>query len=187
MRTLLTSLVVIALALGATGPATAHIFPEKAKSLKASLVQGYDACTTPDTSTNGGKPACSDTDPIDPDCAFDVTEGKGSGQLKATIKDTDVIVKATVKGLSAFCDGKTLTVRLGVRTTTDDCPGDHCTVADDQLEGGTCVVADGKCTISAVIPSGYPLAAASEMTILSCGVRNQTDDRDSFACGLMVP
>ena len=92
-------------------------------------------------------------------------------------------MKATLKGLA--CEGEVLTVALGVRTTTDDCPADHCTVADEEIVGGTCTVTQGKCTIKAALPSGYPEAAGTELTIRTCAVRRGATD--TFVCGIMVP
>ena len=164
--------------------ATAHEFPTKAKQIKASLVQNYAACTTPDTATiNGGLPACGgDPDPIDTVCTFGT--GSSDGSLAAKIKDQGIQVKAKLKGLAPACDGQTLTVALGVRTTTDDCLSGHCVVTDETLTGGTCTVAGGRCTISAIIPTSYPAGAGSEMTVLTCGVNH--GPLASFACGIMV-
>ncbi|HXJ35972.1 MAG TPA: hypothetical protein VMS22_18220 [Candidatus Eisenbacteria bacterium] len=164
-------------------PADAHEFPTKAKQLKSSLVQNYAPCLAPDTATNGGTPACGgEPDPVDTQCTF---ASKSQGSLTVAISKTDLKVKASLKGLSPACDGETLTIALGVRTTTDDCPGGHCTVIDQEVTGGTCTVAGGKCSISTAIPSGYSAGAGSEMTILTCGVRHGA--LDAFACGVMVP
>lgn len=162
-------------------PASAHVFPTKAKSLKASLVQNYAECTTPDTFTNGGDPACLETDPVDTTCGFG--PGASSGSLSVTASGPNLAVKVSLKGLN--CEGEVLTVALGVRTTTDDCVGGHCTVADEEIVGGTCTVTGGKCTIKASLPSGYPEDAGTEFTIRTCAVRR--GGLDTFVCGVMVP
>ena len=171
-------------ALAFAGAASAHVFPDKAKSLKSSLVQNYAKCTAPDTITSGGKPACGgEPDPIDTVCGFG--NSKSNGSLEASILKTGVKLKATLSGLAPTCDGQTLTVALGVRVTSDDCAGSHCVVTDSELTGGTCTVTGGKCTISAVVPSGYPAGTGSEMTVLTCGVRHGA--LDAFSCGIMAP
>lgn len=184
MRIITTTLIGLAATTLLVGAAHAHEFPNKAKLLKASLVQNYAACTVPDTATiAGGKPACGgEPDPIDTVCTF---PGTGDGSLTAKIKPTGVDVAAKLKGLAPACDGQTLTVAFGVRTTTDDCPGGHCVVTDETLSGGTCTVASGRCTIKATIPTAYPAGAGSEMTVLTCGVNRGL--LASFSCGLMVP
>ncbi len=159
----------------------AHSFPANAKSLKSNLVQNYPPCTAPDVVTTGGRPACLATEEVDPDCLFG---SKGVGTLKAAITKTDVKLVATVKGLDPLCEGKTLTPALTVRTTTDDCADDHCTVADYELTGGSCTVKKGKCSVTTSIPTGYPPGAGSEMTVLTCGVKE--GDRTAFTCGVMV-
>jgi len=159
----------------------AHSFPANAKSLKSSLVQAYPPCTVPDTATSGGRPACLATVEVDPDCVFG---SKGAGTLNATISKTSVKLKATLKGLDFSCEGKTLSPSLTVRTTTDDCPDDHCTVSDYELTGGSCTVKKGKCSVTTSIPTGYPAGAGSEMTVLTCGVND--GNRTAFTCGVMV-
>jgi hypothetical protein len=159
----------------------AHSFPATAKSMTASLVQAYPQCTTPDTATSAGRPACLDTSEEDPGCLFG---SRGIGTLKATITKTNVKLTATLKGLDISCESKTLMPALTVRTTTDDCPQEHCTVADYDLTGGLCVVRHGKCSITTSIPTLYPTGAGSEMTVLACGVKE--GDRTAFTCGIMV-
>lgn len=184
MQRITTILIGLAATTLLAGSARAHEFPGKAKLLKASLVQNYAACTSPDTATiGGGKPACGgEPDPIDTLCTF---PGAGDGALTAKIKPTGVQVLAKLKGLAPACDGQTLTVVFGIRTTTDDCPGGHCVVTDDTLSGGTCTVAGGRCTISTTIATSFPAGAGSEMTFLTCGVNRGL--LQSFSCGLLVP
>jgi hypothetical protein len=169
------------LCLAAAATCDAHSFPAIAKSMTASLVQAYPQCTTPDTATSAGRPACLDTTEVDPDCLFG---SRGIGTLKATIAKTSVKLTATLKGLDPSCENKTLMPALTVRTTTDDCPQEHCTVADYDLTGGLCVVRHGKCSVTTSIPTLYPAGAGSEMTVLACGVRE--GDRTAFTCGIMV-
>jgi hypothetical protein len=158
-----------------------HSFPAKAPSMKASLVQGYPPCTEPNTATGGGRPACLATDELDPGCLFG---SKGTGTLVATINKTSVKLSLKLKGLDALCDNQTLTPTLTVRTTTDDCPNEHCTVADYDVTGASCVVKNGKCSISSSVPTGYPAGAGSEMTVVRYGV--QSADQTAFTCGIMV-
>jgi hypothetical protein len=170
--------------LAIAGPCFAHFFPAKAVSLKASLVQGYPPCTAPNVMTSGGRPACLATSETDPDCVFGT---KGVGSLAATISKTNVKLSMKLKGIQQgqpSCEGVTLAPTLTVRTTTDDCAEDHCTVMDYELSGPSCVVKNGKCTASGTIPTGYPAGAGSEMTVVTCGV--QTDGKTVFDCGIMV-
>lgn len=159
----------------------AHSFPATAKSMTASLVQAYPPCTAPDTKTSAGRPACLDTAEVDPDCLFG---SRGIGTLKAIIAKTNVKLTATLKGLDPSCENKALMPALTVRTTTDDCPQEHCTVADYDLTGGLCIVKHGKCAVTTLIPTLYPSGAGSEMTILTCGVKE--GDLTAFTCGIMV-
>ena len=87
-------------------------------------------------------------------------------------------------GLDTGCEGKTLTAALGVRTTSDTCPTDHCTSVDREITAGSCVVRRGRCTIDALVDPGYPAGAGSEMTILACGLKN--GPLLTFSCGIMV-
>jgi hypothetical protein len=163
------------------GTCHAHSFPAKAPALKANLVQAYPPCTTPNAMTLGGRPACLATAEEDPDCLFG---SKGFGTLNATISGTSVKVAAKLKGLDPLCENRTLSAAFTVRTTTDDCTEDHCTVADYQITGGFCTVKKGKCALSASIPTGYTPGAGSEMTIVTCAVNE--GERTAFTCGIMV-
>ncbi|HXJ35965.1 MAG TPA: hypothetical protein VMS22_18185 [Candidatus Eisenbacteria bacterium] len=177
-----TTIVVVATLILAATSVRAHEFPTVAKQLKSSLVQNYAQCTAPTTMTSGGKPACGgEPDPVDTQCTF---ASKSQGTLTATISKTSIKLKAALKGLSPACNGETLTAALGVRTTTDDCPDGHCTVVDDEITGGTCTVAKGKCALAATIPTGYSAGAGSEMTVRTCGIRHGM--LDAFTCGVMV-
>ena len=167
--------------LAIAGTSHGHSFPAKAASLKASLVQGYPECAAPNVTTSGGRPACLATTELDPGCVFG---SKGVGSLAATISRTNVKLSAKLKGIDPLCEGATLTPSLTVRTTTDDCAEDHCTVMDYQLTGASCVVRKGKCSASASIPTGYPAGAGSEMTVVACGV--QSAGKTAFTCGIMV-
>ena len=164
--------------------APAHVFPKKAKQIKSDLVQHYEACTAPDTATvSANVPACGETEAANPDCTF---SSDGTGQFQAKISKTGGYdVKSKVQKLDANCEGKTLTAAFDVRTTTDDCPNEHCTVIDQELTVGSCVVTKGKCQIKASLPSGYPSGAGSESTILGCGINDGA--LRTFSCGIMVP
>ena len=150
------------------GTCYGHSFPAKAVSLKSSLVQGYPQCTTPDTMTTGGRPACLATDELDPGCVFG---SKGTGSLTAKISKTSIKLSTKLKGIDPLCEGTTLTPSLTVRTTTDDCANDHCTVMDYEVSSGSCVVKNGKCSVSGAVATGYPAGAGSEMTVVTCGVK----------------
>lgn len=163
------------------GTSHAHSFPARAPTLKADLVQGYPQCTAPDTATHGGRPACLAPPELDPTCLFG---SKGFGTLTAMINKLNVNLVANLKGLDPLCEGRALRAALTVRTTTDDCPGEHCTVSDYELATGFCTVKNGKCHMSASIPSGYLAGEGSEMTIVSCGVKD--GDATAFTCGIMV-
>jgi hypothetical protein len=133
--------------------------------------------------TLSGRPACLSTTEEDPDCLFG---SRGFGTLNATIAGASTAIKvaAKLKGLDPLCEGRVLSAAFTVRTTTDDCMNDHCTVADYQITGGLCIVKKGKCALSTSIPSGYTQGAGSEMTIVTCGVNE--GDRTAFRCGIMV-
>ena len=180
MRTNMGLLAMALVVAGATG-ASAHFFPAKATSLKAQLVQSYQQCTSPGTMTSSGKPACLSSLETDPTCVF---ESNGSGTLSASIHGTSIVVKGSVRGISASCEGKTLHAAFKVRTTTDDCPMEHCTVVDQEIDAGSCIVTLGRCSLSATVATGYPAGAGSEMSILTCEV----DDGmlTAFNCGIMV-
>jgi len=173
---------VIVFVLATATVAAAHEFPKKAKKLQAELIQNYAACQAPDATTNGGADACLETEPVDTLCTF---PGDGSGSLGLAVAKQSIKATAKLKGLAATCDGQTLSVVLGVRTTTDDCADGHCTVVDDVLTIGSCTVSGGKCKIKGEVDSGYPKNAGSGMQIVSCGVGRA--GFDSFTCGLLVP
>jgi hypothetical protein len=165
-----------------TAPAGAHFFPTKAKLVKASLVQSYPPCTEPNTATSSGRQACLATSEVDPSCVF---SDSGSGNLSATIKGASILLKASLKNLDSSCNGKRLHATLVVRTTTDDCPTDHCTAVDETIASTSgCTVSNGKCTIKETIATHFPTGAGSEMQVLSCGVQN--GDLLTFSCGIMV-
>jgi len=173
----------IAMLLALVGVTTAHAhsFPDKAPLLKVNLVQGYPACTAPNTATSGGRPACLATDEIDTSCLFG---SKGFGLLTATINKSSIRVKVALRGLDPGCEGRILAPAFTVRTTTDDCPDEHCTVVDYELTGSSCIVKRGKCALSTSIATGYPAGAGSEMTVVACGVKDA--DKTAFTCGIMV-
>jgi hypothetical protein len=170
-----------AVILGWAATSHAHTFPSKAPTLKASLVQGYPACTSPDTTTSAGRPACSAPE-VDSDCLFGF---KSSGQITATISKTSVKMKLSLRGLDPGCEGRVLVPGVTVRSTTDDClSGEHCTVADYEVSGAGCTVRNGKCASATSVPTGYQPGAGSEMTIIACGVKD--GEQTAFPCGIMV-
>jgi hypothetical protein len=115
-----------------------------------------------------------------------VFSAKGLGSFVATIKGkTSIHLKARLTGLDSGCEGKTLTAALGVRTTSDSCPNDHCTSVDEEITAGSCTVRGGKCKLDADVAPGYPSGAGAEMTVLGCGVKNGA--LPTFTCGIMIP
>ena len=172
---------VAAAVIGVAGTAWGHAFPAKAKSIKSALVQNYPACTSPDTQTTANQQACLGAEEVDPSCLFG---SKGNGTLSATISKQSIKLSGALHGLDPLCEGKTLAPTLTVRTTTDSCATDHCTVVDQEITGGTCTVKKGSCTFNTTIASGFDAGAGSEMTILACGVKNGS--LQTFACGIMV-
>jgi hypothetical protein len=174
-------IVAAAISFAASVTCHAHSFPGMAPLLKVNLVQGYPACTAPNTATSGGRPACLSTEELDTSCLFG---SKGFGLLTAQISKTSIRVKMGLRGLDIGCEEKTLTPAFTVRTTTDDCPNEHCTVVDYELTGGTCTVRKGKCALSTSIPTDYPAGAGSEMTVVTCGVKE--GEKIAFTCGIMV-
>jgi hypothetical protein len=167
-------------------PARAHFFPKKAPTLKAFLVQNYPPCTAPGATTSNGEQACEGPAEVDPSCVF---SAKGLGTFSASVKGmTHITVTARLSGLDTGCEGKTLAAALGVRTTSDTCPTDHCTSVDREITFGSCVVHRGRCAINATIDPGFPSGAGSEMTILTCGVQDGVQDGAplTFSCGIMI-
>ena len=135
------------IALGIAGAAEGHEFPKAAKKISSTLVQNYAECTAPDTTTIGsGAPACLETEPVDTLCTF---PGEGSGKVSLSISGASLKVKGKLSGLAPTCEGQILSVNLGVRVTSDDCTGGHCTAEDETITAGSCTVTDGKCSISA--------------------------------------
>jgi hypothetical protein len=165
----------------AATPCGAHSFPATAPLLKVNLVQGYPACSAPNTMTSTGRPACLSTDELDPGCLFG---SKGFGVLTARIEKSNIDVSLRLRGLDPLCEGRHLGAAFTVRTTTDDCPNEHCTVVDYEVTGGSCTVKKGKCALKTAIPTGYPAGAGSEMTLVTCGVKD--GDKTAFTCGIMV-
>ena len=145
-------------------------------------MQNYPPCTTPGATTVNGEAACVGTAEVDPSCTFG---SKGLGTFVAAIKaKTSLGVTARVSGLDTGCEGKTLTAVLGVRTTSDTCPDDHCTSVDKEITAGSCVVRNGKCAINGTVAPGFPAGAGSEMTVLTCGLKNGS--LLSLTCGVMI-
>jgi hypothetical protein len=171
----------LALAVWGGARGEAHEVPAKATTLRADLIQDYGPCTSPDTSTLDGAPACLGPDPSDTLCTFG---SKGAGNLTLKITKTDIAAKAVVRGIAPLCDGQTLTATFTRRTTGDTCAADHCTLRDEEVRAGSCVVRKGTCRIRTRIGSGYAAGTGSAMKILGCGMKRGT--LDTFGCGIMV-
>ena len=161
--------------------AAAHTNPAKAKILTSSLVQSFVECTTPDTTTPSGRPACNSAIEVDNVCLFG---HDGVGLLRAAVKGTGIKVKATLKDIEAGCDGKLLAVALRVRTTVECPSNERCTAVDEDLVGtATCTVSNGKCTIKDTIQTGLAADEAATIQILknlferaaACGAIDASD------------
>ena len=163
-------------------PAGAHSSPKQAPTLKAFLVQNYPPCIAPDSTTSNGQAACVGAAEVDPSCVF---SSSGFGTFSAVVKaKTRLAVTAVVSGLDLPCEGKTLTAALGVRTTSDSRPDDHCTSVDKEIVAGTCTVTKGKCSVKATVDPQFAAGSGAEMTVLTCGMKN--GELATFTCGIMI-
>jgi hypothetical protein len=78
---------------------------------------------------------------------------KGTGKYSFSVgKDSfggpDLRLKASLTGLSAGCEGASLTLVADFSWTTTDCVGGDCTATADGFPMALCVVAGGKCSIN---------------------------------------
>lgn len=205
LKSLLCTVAGVAVLVAVGAPASAQSQPKKAKTLKAELVGGYGECTSPNTTTGGvlSLPACSPPVRNDEVCSFGP---KGSGKVIAKVKgkgeDSDILIKAILKGLQG-CEGETLCPVASVRVTTDNCSnGLDCTAVDvENLQvgipaaDGCCIVENGKCKAQANVNEQIAGAIVGNnntgLQILGCGVNRVTGSPSttgpSFTCGLLVP
>jgi hypothetical protein len=131
-----------------------HNQPFKGKSFKTNIVTGYEPCTTPNTVTDDGLPACNPPQRTDPICGFGL--GQGKLQLKAqSVGNTAVRVK--LNGLDPGCEGTVLTFAASLRRTGHHCGATPCTLVDAvEVPIGACAVQRATCKASGhlVFPGG---------------------------------
>lgn len=190
-------LVALTLSLATTRALAAHLEPAKAKKAY-NLVNSYFPCSSPDTATSNGTPACVRNAPHDPFCFFDAG---GSGKLtisttgRASGGTQDLKLVAVASGLNAFCEGDTLEITLSYRLTSDDCPEGSCTTVDvlNAITGARCLVTDGKCKINTTLNAGNPTLIPtngknSGVEILGCGLQRLLAlGPPAVACGVLLP
>jgi hypothetical protein len=141
-RTLTSAALAAVVGLLAASPALAvHNQPFKGKNFKVNLMTAYNPCTTPNTTTDDGVPACSTLDRSDPVCGFD--GGQGKVQIKSlTVGNQAFRIK--LNGLNeTFCSGQTLNFFISYRKTGHLCAGTACTTEDVVAHPlGSCSVSD---------------------------------------------
>ena len=165
----MTILTTVALAVAMTvGVAHAtHNVPKDSKQIKGEFVKSFTQCTSPNTTTSNGFPACNAVSEEDPSCGF-TTKGKGKFLAKydavgvdktaGTSDDGDVDLQVTLSGLTAGCNGAVLIATASVRATADDCAGSSCTVVDlpDFAIASCTVDSKGGCKIKTTVNSALP-------------------------------
>lgn len=185
-RTLTSAALAAVVGLLAASPALAvHNQPFKGKNFKVNLMTAYNPCTTPNTTTDDGVPACSTLDRSDPVCGFD--GGQGKVQIKSlTVGNQAFRIK--LNGLNeTFCSGQTLNFFISYRKTGHLCNGGitSCTTQDVLAHAlGGCVVDDrGKCKLSGAqfLPGGANIGQIEilEVYVERTGLR-------SFNTGLII-
>jgi hypothetical protein len=191
MQRIVNIVVVGAMAIGLMASAAHAQFNEPgiAKTVKASVVTGYEACTTPNTTTSDSTPACTAVR-SDPVCGF---VGGGHGLMYIRTKSaTGWAVKIVLLGLGDPCKDETIHFFATLRTTTNDCgAGSPCTVDTPNVELGSCVVSHtGKCGISTPVFATPPIITKSggtELTDLK-GVRTGAPGgKAAFRIGIVNP
>src|SRR5262249_52475095 len=108
----------------------------RGKAARISMVTSYEACTNPNTSTEGGLPTPSCSPPVrsDPVCGFGSLFGMvGMAKGKAQVHDGDIQLSVTASGLGTGCEGHNLCGVVRVRVTTHRCPLSPCTTTDLEL------------------------------------------------------
>lgn len=148
--------IVIGIGLSASTASALHNEPAISKTVKVSVVTAYEPCTTPDTTTSTGAPACTAVR-SDPVCGF----GVGHGLMYIRTKGTrGWAVKIVLLGLNQGCEGQTIHFFANLRTTVDDCSGATCTVENPNVELGSCIVKKGFCGLSTPLFSTPPVITA---------------------------
>jgi hypothetical protein len=161
--------------------------PVKAKMLQGELVTAYEACETPDTTTDGGVPACT-TVRSDPACGFGPS---GSGKVKLKVGGGErPKVSGRIRGLEAGCAGVTLYFEASMRFTGDQCQGSMCTSQDFTAALGFCVVdASLRCALTTMPPFfNPPPPPGGEYAVLGARVvRNFSGNGRVFDVGFLLP
>jgi hypothetical protein len=182
-----------------------HVEPSQAKKAQFTLVNGFDPCETPNTSTQSGNmPACAPAVASSglTGCALLAT---GSGKLSVALTGSpsagnqDLKLAASAKGLNTLCENEQLCVSLSFRATTDDCPEGSCTTEDIQdfvIQGGTptcCTVTGGTCkiktTLLTALPGTFANGKNAGIQILGCGLQAQPPllpHPPELSCGVLL-
>lgn len=166
--------------------------PKKAGKYQITVVQGVQACTSPNTKAPGllATAACDPVVPADTTCVF--TE-KGSGKIAAKAKD-DIAVQAKLSGLNDDCNGESLCAVVDVTTSANGCQssGDCTTIAQTDLPLGVacCTVDKNKCSIKTTVNTALPGALvpgkSSEFIVGRAGL-SRTGGGVAFRGGLLLP
>jgi len=168
--------------------------PVKASDLKGQLVNAYDDCLTPSTSTNPPVPlpACTAT-LSDTQCSF---TNKGKGAFATKVKKGDIEVKAKLSGLNGACAGQTLTFTSDAVVTTSDCvaAGDCTTTPIVGFPVGTCLVAasgtvskcSAKTTVEGFLGLGEVFKAGERYSIEISGVNVVNGANRAHTMGLII-
>ena len=184
----------------ATGVLAAHNEPEKAKSLKNSLITAYEECTGPNDSTVATPlPACHPSVRSDATCGFS-TKSSGTLALQANAKDGSLKINAKAKGLDPGCEGALLCPVATIRSTTDDCKSSDpagCTTADTAFDIGVfgtqnCgTVSGGQVKIKTTVTGSITPGKNTGVEIIGCGLKRDSGSNQptglTFSCGFLVP
>ncbi len=164
--------------------------PKKANKYQATLVNGYEECTTPSETTAGALPlpACPAVDSSGGTCNF---SDKGLGKVLAKAKE-DVSLKILAKNLEN-CDGQSLQAVASIKVSTNNCSvSARCTTVTLEnfpVPGATCVVDKGKCLIKGTVNEFAPgTLTTGENTSIRIGTVGLLAGTASIATGgVLVP
>jgi hypothetical protein len=190
MRSALVPLLASVLLLLPVMAAAHHDEAYRATNFKTSVVKAYQPCTSPNTTTSNGFPACVPAVESVETCDFGEF-GSGKAYARVLLGPVhDVELNVRLKRLAANCEGHVLVGVASVRGTTDDCAGEACTFADiADFPIGSCTVTDGQCvmkgTVNGTLPGTLLTGRVTGLEILGCGVLDGT--ARVFSCGLLVP
>lgn len=172
-----------------------HPEPTVAKKFVTALVTSHAECIPPgDTVYNNLWPACL-IGTAAPTCRFGA-DGSGKVIAKVTLGTAhDIKLVAKLNNLTN-CEGRKLQGAVKVRVTLDGCETTNapCTLIDQELPAGECVVDQGKCSVSESINEGLlnflPTGKRTGIQILGCRMIDVTPGdpvEEAFSCGLLVP